>query len=935
MPTFRSVAKVGVCVSTFGLCMFVLFQASVHSQESRNLLNNGGFEGQLPNVEFDWQRGVASADLDTENIIELENALALTHGTGEGQNEICQKIRPETFIEGERYVLSANTKIESNNLSGQAFIRVRFHGDKSLDQMQFFDANGDTAWRKISLHFEVPGVPNGGTKSLRVFLGSQNASLGTNQTTFFDHVQLLKKGRGVGNLLDGNDAVINGDFEDENGLNRWNTDNGGQLETNPNQSNSGTNSIKIVGIAGSRYTTQYIPLTGNDFEPDEPVYTVSANIRTKYVLLGDVNQDSVVNFLDISPFIALLSTGQFLHEADINCNGIVDFLDISPFIALLSSGDSVPPAPAPADANTNIWDGENLTLPAAKGRGANIQIACHDADNPDTPVTRILAMPFFRSKSGTYHERKFSFLVPQGTDGLILTLHVFRSKGMVAHFDDVRLVKNDVVDTLLEDPQEGLIRNVGHRHNVVEAPEVGTSVNVNDYPGIQAAIEEVSDVTNPNFGKIVWVPAGTYNDYHEIFLRSGVHLKMHKDAVFLRQLDDDSETSMWHGAFLKNEVWASPISDVIVEGGVYDNSAGSGGSPLAICGDRVACRSFNILSYTQKNIAASALYFLGHDVLVHHNTISGPVGFRGIDGIHLWGGGRAHIMCNDVFVGDDGIGLYTGEDPTIWGFPVNQVIYNRNIVDVECFNNRLDSAGARAFACGLVSFAAVDDQPRRLTSKVENVRCRNFVGRCGGENAMIAVDCAPLTNARARTVPFGDAPAQESQVRNILIQNGNVKGSRYTLTGGLRPPRGLTVFTTDVGSVEDVLFQNIKVSNVESHFGPDGTLQQASVILEVRKSRWDLVTDPDTGEFTVFAPEDGHNNKNVRFEDCILDSVSLNENNVPDGGPTAVFLYSIDGRESEVVDPTLENSLDTFAPEGAALGDRRRRSDRYSDAVGR
>lgn len=52
-------------------------------------------------------------------------------------------------------------------------------------------------------------------------------------------------------------------------------------------------------------------------------------------LLGDVSLDGSVNFLDISPFIAVLSAGQFQAEADIDGNGAVNFLDISGFIALL------------------------------------------------------------------------------------------------------------------------------------------------------------------------------------------------------------------------------------------------------------------------------------------------------------------------------------------------------------------------------------------------------------------------------------------------------------------------------------------------------------------------------------------------------------------------------------------------------------------------
>ena len=54
------------------------------------------------------------------------------------------------------------------------------------------------------------------------------------------------------------------------------------------------------------------------------------------VLVGDVNLDGEVDFLDISPFITRLSTTEFQAEADIDGDGNVDFLDIAPFIALLS-----------------------------------------------------------------------------------------------------------------------------------------------------------------------------------------------------------------------------------------------------------------------------------------------------------------------------------------------------------------------------------------------------------------------------------------------------------------------------------------------------------------------------------------------------------------------------------------------------------------------
>lgn len=58
------------------------------------------------------------------------------------------------------------------------------------------------------------------------------------------------------------------------------------------------------------------------------------------VLLGDVNRDEIINFLDIAPFIQVLSSGEPQAEADIDQNGVVNFLDIVPFIQILASAGS-------------------------------------------------------------------------------------------------------------------------------------------------------------------------------------------------------------------------------------------------------------------------------------------------------------------------------------------------------------------------------------------------------------------------------------------------------------------------------------------------------------------------------------------------------------------------------------------------------------------
>lgn len=63
------------------------------------------------------------------------------------------------------------------------------------------------------------------------------------------------------------------------------------------------------------------------FEPDTTAPTP---------LLGDVDLNDEVNFLDIGPFIDVLSNNAFQAEADCDENGEVNFLDIGPFINILA-----------------------------------------------------------------------------------------------------------------------------------------------------------------------------------------------------------------------------------------------------------------------------------------------------------------------------------------------------------------------------------------------------------------------------------------------------------------------------------------------------------------------------------------------------------------------------------------------------------------------
>lgn len=54
--------------------------------------------------------------------------------------------------------------------------------------------------------------------------------------------------------------------------------------------------------------------------------------------LGDVNLDGIVSLADVSPFVALLTSGGFQCEADVNEDGVVSLADVNPFVQILTGG---------------------------------------------------------------------------------------------------------------------------------------------------------------------------------------------------------------------------------------------------------------------------------------------------------------------------------------------------------------------------------------------------------------------------------------------------------------------------------------------------------------------------------------------------------------------------------------------------------------------
>ena len=67
---------------------------------------------------------------------------------------------------------------------------------------------------------------------------------------------------------------------------------------------------------------------------------IEISTGTNTTLLGDVDLSNTVDFLDIGPFVTILTTGGSQLEADIDMSGDVDFLDIAPFVAILLGSGS-------------------------------------------------------------------------------------------------------------------------------------------------------------------------------------------------------------------------------------------------------------------------------------------------------------------------------------------------------------------------------------------------------------------------------------------------------------------------------------------------------------------------------------------------------------------------------------------------------------------
>lgn len=97
--------------------------------------------------------------------------------------------------------------------------------------------------------------------------------------------------------------------------------------------------FNFSGVGATNFASLAVNVTPNVSAQFSNLNVVSITIMEgaeTNVLLGDINQDEAINFVDIGPFINILGSSGFSLEADINQDGVVNFLDIGPFVAILS-----------------------------------------------------------------------------------------------------------------------------------------------------------------------------------------------------------------------------------------------------------------------------------------------------------------------------------------------------------------------------------------------------------------------------------------------------------------------------------------------------------------------------------------------------------------------------------------------------------------------
>ena len=235
---------------------------------------------------------------------QMENIIGMNAGT-----QTSDSGGPQFTVSAPSYVTRASTGANSANVG-------QFPNYEMIDNPVTLDGTDATAGNLLvtgdgaALEFTVSGLPAGTT----VRVGVLGAVLNDDDRARFDTPEI--------GLTDGTNAVS------VTGL--------------PNLSD-GTAGPSLgwvfFDIVSDGDYTITVPPDADGIDPDVTGFggvTFDSIGGGGPALCGDVNLSTTVDFADIAPFIALLSTGTFQAEADCNEDGFVTFADIAPFINALA-----------------------------------------------------------------------------------------------------------------------------------------------------------------------------------------------------------------------------------------------------------------------------------------------------------------------------------------------------------------------------------------------------------------------------------------------------------------------------------------------------------------------------------------------------------------------------------------------------------------------
>ena len=210
---------------------------------------------------------------------------------------------------------------------GDAF--TQFDDDDGVRRLSRFEATTDGAG---NLFLAVSGFTSGGDLTET----DDEGSFGLEVTTLGSETPDFFRFTGLNSTLQYTVTTSNNGGDDVDTRLAWVTDNA-LLEENDD---FGDSLFSQIVITPDENGEAVIVVTGSDDRALDGGYDAIGNYRLTLavggVLLGDANVDGTVDFSDIAPFIAILSTNGFLAQADVNQDNLVDFQDIAVFINILA-----------------------------------------------------------------------------------------------------------------------------------------------------------------------------------------------------------------------------------------------------------------------------------------------------------------------------------------------------------------------------------------------------------------------------------------------------------------------------------------------------------------------------------------------------------------------------------------------------------------------